>query len=233
MKKIHCGFIGLGLIGGSIAKALKEKRTDIKISAYDINSETLSLAYKEGIADYITNKIDATFSDCDILFLCAPVSCNDDNLLLLKQYLPQSCILTDVGSVKGEIHKQIDALGLNHIFIGGHPMAGSERYGYNNSNATLLENAYYILTPTTDVREDALAFYKELIISIDAIPLVMSHTKHDYITAAVCATYIAWISAILPSPSIWHVTFSAPKPAPVSTGASAPSTSNSPPLTNP
>lgn len=185
MKKIHCGFIGLGLIGGSIAKALKEKRTDIKISAYDINSETLSLAYKEGIADYITNKIDATFSDCDILFLCAPVSCNDDNLLLLKQYLPQSCILTDVGSVKGEIHKQIDALGLNHIFIGGHPMAGSERYGYNNSNATLLENAYYILTPTTDVREDALAFYKELIISIDAIPLVMSHTKHDYITAAV------------------------------------------------
>jgi len=43
MKKIHCGFIGLGLIGGSIAKALKEKRTDIKISAYDINSETLSL----------------------------------------------------------------------------------------------------------------------------------------------------------------------------------------------
>ena len=125
------------------------------------------------------------FSKCDILFLCAPVSCNDENLLHLKRYISKDCILTDVGSVKTGIHKQIAALGLEHLFIGGHPMAGSERYGYANSKAKLLENAYYILTPSDKVPAVKLELYKELITSIGAIPLILSYEQHDYVTAAV------------------------------------------------
>lgn len=185
MKSICCGFIGLGLIGGSIAKALKENNKNITIYAYDTNPDTLILAKEEGIADFTPEQIDNSFAECDILFLCAPVSCNDENLLRLKGFLSPDCILTDVGSVKTGIHKQISALGLEQLFIGGHPMAGSERYGYANAKAKLLENAYYILTPTPAVSAEKLDFYKELVSSMGAIPLVLSYTEHDYVTAAV------------------------------------------------
>ena len=186
MTQISCGFIGLGLIGGSIARALKEKHADnVQILAYDTNPATLSLAKEQGVADRITAEINAKFSDCDFLFLCAPVENNIENLLQLKQFLSPACILTDVGSVKSGIHKQINAIGLSGQFIGGHPMAGSERTGFANSKARLLENAYYILTPSGDVPKDLLLRYQELVTSIGAIPLVLDAATHDYVTAAV------------------------------------------------
>lgn len=185
MKQLTLGFIGLGLIGGSVAKALRRSMPDIKIIAYDINTDTLSLAEKEGIIDTAAASVDASFSCCDFIFLCAPVSDNDTSLALLGQSLPPSCILTDVGSVKGGIHKSIEAAGLSAQFIGGHPMAGSERFGYANSKARLLENAYYVLTPSALVSGEKVAAYKELVTAMGAIPLVLDYTQHDYVTAAV------------------------------------------------
>lgn len=185
MKALTCGFIGLGLIGGSIAKALKEHIENVTIYAYDIDQDTLLLAQKNGIVDQAFDEIGNGFSACDILFLCAPVACNNDNLLVLKELLDQDCILTDVGSVKTGIHEQISALGLEHLFIGGHPMAGSERYGYANAKAGLLENAYYILTPSKKVSDQKLTVYKELVTAIGAIPLILSYEQHDHVTAAV------------------------------------------------
>lgn len=68
MSYITCGFIGLGLIGGSIAKALKAFRRDVRILAFDTNKETLALALKEGIADEAVSSINERFSACDYLF---------------------------------------------------------------------------------------------------------------------------------------------------------------------
>lgn len=185
MKKLTCGFIGLGLIGGSIARALREKLPDTQIIAYDINEETLRLAKEDGIADITTNAIDDTFSACNYIFLCAPVQKNDENLNAVKAILSPDCLLTDVGSVKTDIHKTIREAGLEAQFIGGHPMAGSERVGYINSKAVLLENAYYILTPTDTVSEEKINQYRNLVETLGAIPLILSHGQHDYVTAAV------------------------------------------------
>ena len=186
MKQTTCGFIGLGLIGGSIARALKEKHSQqIKIIAYDIDSATLSLAKEQEIADYVTTEIDESFSSCDFLFLCAPVENNNDNLSFIKKYLSPECILTDVGSVKSGIHEQIAQAGLAGQFIGGHPMAGSERTGFANSKARLLENAYYILTPSSETNREQLNRYKTLVETMGAIPLVLDAARHDYVTAAV------------------------------------------------
>lgn len=185
MCEMTCGFIGLGLIGGSIAKALRAACPDIRILAYDTNPSTLSLAVKEGIVDVSVPGITAAFSECDYLFLCAPVSHNDQNLKALKAFLSPDCILTDVGSVKSTTHAHVAAAGLAAQFVGGHPMAGSERIGYQNSKAQLLQNAYYILTPTEQLPKDKLLAMQELVGRLGAIPLILSCEEHDLVTAAV------------------------------------------------
>ena len=189
MRDLTCGFIGLGLIGGSIAKALKNQQGKVDIIAFDIDKESLLLAQTENIASVCYDELDEVaarhLGNCDILFLCAPVSKNDENLRLIKKYLSNDCILTDVGSVKTPIHQTILELGLNESFIGGHPMSGSEKIGFVNANALLFENAFYFLTPTKEVSEDKIELMKEVIGAIGAIPLILDCEKHDYITAAV------------------------------------------------
>ena len=185
MNTLHIGFIGLGLIGGSIAKALKKNIPDCFISAYDINSESLELAIKDQIVNKAARNIDDSFHTCDFIFLCAPVQKNDNNLLSVKEFMKPDCILTAVGSVTTNIHEHMKAAGLEHNFIGGHPMAGSERFGYANSKASLLENAYYILTPTEHTSPEQLEAYKQLVLQTGAIPLILDYKQHDYVTAAI------------------------------------------------
>ncbi len=185
MQVNEVGFIGLGLIGGSIAKSIKANIKGVKITAYDIHEETLKTAVQEGIVDIAADKIDVRFSNCDYIFLCAPVQKNDNNLMYLKSIISENCIITDVGSVKTDIHHHVIEMGLEDFFIGGHPMAGSERFGYINSKAKLLENIYYILTPTSKTSEDKLNNYKELVNAMGAIPLILDYEQHDFFTAGI------------------------------------------------
>lgn len=179
------GFIGLGLIGGSIARAIREKLPQSQIIAFDINKAALKAALADGVINVAADAINRTFAPCDYLFLCAPVQKNDDNLRAIKDIVSEDCLLTDVGSVKTGIHEVIASTGLESRFIGGHPMAGSERVGYINSKALLLENAYYILTPTASVPNSKLEAYRELVTTLGAIPLVLDYKHHDYVTAAI------------------------------------------------
>lgn len=179
------GFIGLGLIGGSIARAIREKLPGSTIIAYDVNDAALQTALSDGVADVVLSCIDEGFALCDYLFLCAPVQKNEENLAAVKDVISPDCLITDVGSVKTGIHETIRSMGLESRFIGGHPMAGSERVGYVNSKALLLENAYYILTPTRSVPSTKLDTYRNLVQTLGAIPLVLDYERHDYITAAV------------------------------------------------
>ncbi len=185
MSHLTCGFIGLGLIGGSIARALKKADPDIEIVAYDVNRDSLRLAEEEKIADIAAGGIDDSFRRCDYLFLCAPVQVNDNNLETVKKVIPDHCLLTDVGSVKTTIHEAIRRSGLDERFIGGHPMAGSERVGFASSKASLLENAYYILTPTSLVPSERVEAFRQLVVKMGAIPLILDFRQHDYVTAAI------------------------------------------------
>lgn len=185
MNKYKIGFIGLGLIGGSIAKAIKLYHPEYTLIAFDINVDSLSLAKKEGNIDIICETLNQEFTTCDFIFLCAPVLQNSSSLDALKNVLSPHTILTDVGSVKTDIHKQIAQLQLENQFIGGHPMAGSERIGYVNSDAKILENAYYILTPTDKICQEKIDKYKNLISDLKALPLILTYEEHDYVTAAI------------------------------------------------
>lgn len=179
------GFIGLGLIGGSIAKAIRQYYPDYELVAFDKNRETLALALQEGTIHTVCSSINENFKGCRYIFLCAPISYNNAYLTQLKDYLHPDCILTDVGSVKTAIHKEVIQLGLEEFFIGGHPMAGSEKSGYVNSKAHLLENVYYILTPSAKVPEEKLAQYRDFVESLKALPLVLDYKEHDYLTGTI------------------------------------------------
>lgn len=185
MDTLQIGFIGLGLIGGSIAKSIKKFHPDYRIVAFSSTAATLELAKKEQIIDEGLTQYDARFQECDYIFLCAPVSTNLQYLSFLKYHIKPSCVITDVGSVKGEIHKAVLELGLEEYFIGGHPMAGSEKTGLKNATDYLIENAYYIITPAENVSLTKLSAFMELIGSLGAIPMVLTYDEHDYITAAI------------------------------------------------
>lgn len=184
-NKMTCSFIGLGLIGGSIAKALRQTFPEMKLIGYDLDEASLSMALEEGVLSGYVTKLSAPLFDCDYLFLCAPVSRNDAMLTALKSRLKKGTIITDVGSVKQTTYQAITKAGLSSVFIGGHPMAGSEKTGYGNANPLLLENAYYILTPTPEVPSDKVSELKRMVSGMGALPLIIDCEKHDYITAAV------------------------------------------------
>ncbi len=184
-EKKKIGFVGLGLIGGSIAKAVRQYYPDYEIIAFDKSKETLALATQESVIDVACTTIDDNFANCSYIFLCAPVSFNTAYLKQLTRYLHKDCILTDVGSVKSSIHREAKALGIEEFFIGGHPMAGSEKSGFVNSKSILIENAYYILTPTSRVSQEKVTAYTKFVESLKALPVQLTYEKHDYITGVI------------------------------------------------
>lgn len=183
--KTKVGFIGLGLIGGSVAKAIRQYYPDYEIVAFDKNKETLALATQESVIDVAVTAVDDNFRGCSYIFLCSPVVYNTAYLKQIKEFLHEDCILTDVGSVKTSIHREAEALHLEPYFIGGHPMAGSEKTGFSNSKAMLIENAYFVLTPSSGVSEKKIARYEDFVKNLHSIPIILDYEKHDYVTGAI------------------------------------------------
>lgn len=179
------GFVGLGLIGGSLAKAIKNQYTTCEIIAYDTNTPSLETALTENIIDKYTTVIDNNFGDCQIIFLCAPVKNNIEALEHLLPLINEDCIITDVGSTKEKIIDAAKNMNCNNNFIGGHPMAGSEKNGITAADSHLFENAYYILTPLPTIDEDKINMLQTIITSIGALPIVIEPSKHDFITATI------------------------------------------------
>lgn len=184
----HFGFTGFGLIGGSIARSLRRLYPSSDIMAYNYYvtkpHPKLEMALKDGILSGICTSI-PDFSRCDVIFLCAPVLTNVSYLKKLAPYISKDCIITDVGSVKGNIHKAAEELGLSRNFIGGHPMTGSEKTGYGNSDASYLEDAYYILTPTSETPQEAVRWMRDFVEASGSHCEIMDYMEHDLVTAAI------------------------------------------------
>ena len=142
--------VGLGLLGGSVAKAAREASLAREIVAVGRRRETLELALRDGVVDRITTEVDAGVRGCDFCLLATPVATLESLLPAVWQAAPREAVLTDVGSTKGRIVKTAERLaGSGPLrFVGGHPMAGSELSGYAVARADLFRGALVILTPT-------------------------------------------------------------------------------------
>lgn len=185
MNDLTFGFIGLGLIGGSVARHLKKLDRGYTLIAYNRSINSLNEAKKDGVIDIICTEINDEFNKCDYIFLCTPVEYNAIYLAKLKPLIKDTCLITDVGSVKTHIHNEVIRLGLESNFIGGHPMAGSEKTGYVNSSDHLLENAYYAITPTAKSTPAKVEEYRQLVSDMGALPIVIDYKEHDYVVASI------------------------------------------------
>ena len=183
---LHVAFIGFGLIGGSIAKGFRRQKLDMHIYAYARHRDVLEIARADGsINEILDSADDPRLRLCDYIFLCTPVADAARYMAQIKPLMKPGCILTDVGSTKTEIHRVATSLGLDHCFIGGHPMAGSEKSGYAYATDHLVENAYYVLTPAAQVPSWQVERLQQLISTLGSIVLVLDHDKHDYVVAAI------------------------------------------------
>ena len=185
-ETIHIAFIGFGLIGGSIAKGFRRQKLPVRLYAYARRRDILETARTDGVIDEILDGAsDERLRRCDYIFLCTPVADAARYMAQIKPRMKPGCLLTDVGSTKAEIHRAAEALGLSGCFVGGHPMAGSEKSGYAYATDHLVENAYYVLTPSPQVPSGQVERLRELIRTLGAIVLILDYEKHDYVVAAI------------------------------------------------
>jgi len=189
---MNIGLVGVGLLGGSLAEALKIKyKQDISITAISSPS-TLEKAKKTEIYSSF-HTYDQLFEACsslDILFLCAPIKIILKNIETLKD-LPKrnkTLIITDIGSTKKEIMDAAEECFTERDdihFIGGHPMAGNEFKGIDAADPYLYENAIYVLTPSPETPDENVHSLVELVKATGAIPLIMDPEKHDQTAAGI------------------------------------------------
>ncbi len=185
MRNLTIGFIGLGLIGGSVARSFRKTYPEFTLMAYSRRPSTTQTALDEHLIDRICTREDPAFAECDYIFLCAPVQTNITYLPFLKSIASDKCIITDVGSVKGVMHEAVKEAGLSSHFIGGHPMAGSDKTGLESSTDYMFENAYYFITPEEEVPKDRVDEFIELVSCTKALTMIMPPEKHDFIVAGI------------------------------------------------
>jgi prephenate dehydrogenase len=178
---------GVGLIGGSVALALKKTKTPITIVGVGRSAESLQTALDLGVIDADTSDVAAAIKDADLVLIAAPVAQTPAILNAIKPHLHASTVITDAGSTKGDVLQCAkDILGEQfNQFVGGHPIAGAEKSGVSAATADLYLNKNVVLTPTAETDPEAIALVKNLWQACGANVSEMTAATHDGIFAAV------------------------------------------------
>lgn len=177
---------GLGLIGGSLAKAMKKDQHNYVIG-FDQDPATLTFAKENEIIDEATKDFLLTIHQVDVVIIATPISAT---IQLLKQLdevkLNHDLIVSDVSSVKGSILEVANELTNEQVtFIGGHPMAGSHKAGVQAAKGHLFENAVYVLTPTKNCPPAKLNYLKETLAETKSHFITLQPEEHDEMTSVI------------------------------------------------
>ena len=172
--------IGMGLIGGSIGLALRARHLAERVIGVGRNLERLQLAVERGAADEITTDYRAGLSSAQIVVICSTVGNILETLPDLISHLRPNAVITDVGSTKAEIVRRA---GGYPYFVGGHPMAGSERGGIEAATPTLFERATWAITPHDKNAPEAIHAVQTLATQLGAVTLTVSPEAHDAMVA--------------------------------------------------
>lgn len=178
--------VGCGLIGGSLALAFKENGLAGRIVGVDRSPEVLQLALDLGVID-TASELEEAVTDADLIVLATPVLETVRQLELLSSLpLKEGCVITDAASTKRKICHTAETLLPTHVhFVGGHPMAGSEKSGVQAAHSRLFENAVYVLAVTEQTDPVALQKMTDLLLGIRSQVLPLAPDEHDQVVAAI------------------------------------------------
>jgi prephenate dehydrogenase len=178
--------IGVGLIGGSLGLALRERRLARRVVAVARRPETVRQALAVGAADEGSSDLEAGAAAADLVVLCVPVLSMPPLVERMAPHLKPGAVVTDVGSTKAVLVREIPRrLRSENRFVGGHPMAGSERTGVEAARADLFEGARYLLTPAPDTPEREVERLARWVTGLGAVPVRLDPEAHDRAVAAI------------------------------------------------
>lgn len=178
--------IGLGLIGGSIAKALYVQKINFKVVASDTDVESLKKAERAGIVSAWSCEPQDIVKDADIIILCVPVCSMVSVCQKIWPVLKKGSIVTDVGSVKGFLQQELGKILPKQVtYVGAHPMAGSEKSGLDASDASLFAGRPFVIIEPREKNEAAIEEMVSFVKALRAYPVFMDVKDHDLTTAMV------------------------------------------------
>ncbi len=184
--KTTIAVLGVGLIGGSIALALR-KNPEHRLIGYDVREDYVDKALNNGVLHAGSTKLKTVVQDADVIIIATPVEQINELLQQLADLsLKPGAIVTDVGSTKNQIMQHAEKLSAKGVtFIGGHPMAGSHKSGVEAASERLFENAYYVLTPSENAASWQVDRLKDILSYTRAKIVVMDPAEHDRVVGAV------------------------------------------------
>ena len=185
MKKLV--IFGVGLIGGSVALALKQAGYVTTIVGVGRTRASLDDALKLNVIDHAETDIATAMQNTDMVLIAAPVAQTAPILASIKPFLSPYTVITDAGSTKSDVMASAQQVLGEQVrqFVGGHPIAGAEKSGAAAAVATLYHQKNVVLTPTPDTNHEAIAAVSQLWQACGAKVSSMSATEHDRIFAAV------------------------------------------------
>jgi cyclohexadieny/prephenate dehydrogenase len=178
------GLIGLGLIGSSLARAIKRMNLARSLHAIDTDAAVCERVKALALADHVTSDAAEGVKGCDLVILCVPVGACGPLAQQIGPHLPSGAIVSDVGSVKSAVVKAVKPhLPESVHFIPAHPVAGTEYSGPDAGFSTLFLNRWCILTPLPDADETKSLLLQKFWESIGANVEVMTPERHDLVLA--------------------------------------------------
>ncbi len=178
--------IGVGLLGGSLGLVLKEKGLAKTVVGVGRRQPNLELAVKLGAIDRFYSEPQEAVRDSDLIVLATPVDTYVAHVQQWGQYVPAGAIVSDVGSVKGQLVFDLEtALSSTASFIGAHPIAGKEKSGVAHATSQLFQGARCIVTPTARSNAEALKRVRGLWERAGSEVLLMDPMVHDWVLGAV------------------------------------------------
>lgn len=183
MTIARVAIVGLGLIGSSIARAVKARMPDVAVSGYDASAAVRSEAGALGLCDMIADDVDAAVADADLVILAVPVGRMADAAAAIAPGLKRGAIVSDVGSSKAGVAAALAKALPRHAVIPAHPVAGTENSGPAAGFASLFDGRWCIVTPPADAPQDAVTAVMSFWQALGARVETMDAAHHDMVLA--------------------------------------------------
>lgn len=194
--------VGVGLLGGSLGLALKQRGLARAVHGFVRRSASIAECEELGVVDHATRDLVEAVKGADLIILCTPIAQMREMVQTMLPGLARGTLITDVGSVKTSVVQQVEPILAGHgiDFVGSHPMAGAEKMGASAARSDLFVNAACVITPTPNSSVEAVKRLDEFWRSVGARPMTLPPELHDeyvsrsshlpHVVAAELANYV-------------------------------------------